>query len=164
MLYKNKDGNLNDLVGIPFVDGTNSILAHLNTNYYHFHAQSFVYPNHADNVVLTSAAGAWNLGGSIVEVIPENALNISNFDLHWINISDISATSQIQIDIYRGNVGEEVLIGSTRSIRTAVQSRNAPQRIQIPQTLVNTRISCRLSDSTTGTVTCNVSFEGHFYE
>jgi len=156
-------GNKDDLVIVPFVPNISSIFAHLNTAYYHVHGQAFIYPNHADEIQLTAGSGAWDLSGTILQVIPLDALNVADFDLHWINISDISANGQIQIDIYADSGEGNVLIGATRSVRTAVQSRNAPQRIQVPQLPVNTKISCRLSDSTAGALTCNVSFEGHYY-
>jgi len=156
-------GGLTDLISVPYVFGLNSILAHLNTSYYHVHGEAFVYPDHADSVVLTSGAGAWNLGGSIVEVIPAGTITPHSFDLHWINISAISATSEIQVDIFAGGVGSEVRIGATRSQRNTNQSRENANRIQIPQQPAGTRISCRLSDSTGGTITTAVSFEGHLY-
>jgi hypothetical protein len=160
---KHLTGQLNDLVNVPYQFGINTILAHLNTSYYHVHGQSFVYPSHADDILLTAGAGAWNLTGAITEIIPVNVLNVSAFDLHWINIHSISANGTIQVDIYAGTVGNEVLITSTKATRTAVQSQNGPKRIQIPQQPVNTRISCRLSDNTAGQINCRVSFEGHYY-
>lgn len=156
-------GDKTDFVGVPYSFGLNSILAHLNTSYYHVHGQSFVYPNHADNVVLTAGAGAWNLGGALVEVIPANTLNVSSFDLHWMNISAISENAEIQVDIYAGEIGSEVLIGATRTHRNAVQAQEGAKRIQIPQQLSGTRISCRLSSSVAGATTCAVCFEGHYY-
>jgi len=155
-------GNKNDLVSVPYAAG-NSIMAYLSTGYFHVHGQSFVYPDHSDDIQLTAGAGAWDITGTITQIIPTNALSVADFDLHFINISDISANGQIQIDIYADSGSGDMLIGSTRSVRTAVQSRNAPQRIQIPQQPVNTKISCRLSDNTAGQLTCYVSFEGHYY-
>jgi len=156
-------GILSGYVSVPYIFGSNTILDHLNTAYYHIHGASFVYPDHADSVLLTSGAGAWDITGSIIEVIPASTLTTSAFDLHWINISAISANSEIQIDIFAGGVGSEVRIGATRSQRNTNQSREGANRIQIPQQPAGTRISCRLSDSTAGTVTINVSFEGHYY-
>jgi hypothetical protein len=156
-------GALTDEVGVPYVEGENSILAHLNTAYEHFHGQSFVYPNHADDVLLTAGAPAWDLTGSIIEVIPANALDVSDFDLHWLDISNISEIATIQIDIYSGGAGSETLIGATRANRSTNQTRNGQNRVQIPQQLVNTRIACRLSSSTTNATACLVSFEGHYY-
>ena len=156
-------GDLEGFISVPYVFGENTILDHLNTAYYHVHGRSFVYPDHADAVVLTSGSGAWGLGGSIIEVIPANALDVSAFDLHFINISDISAVAQVQIDIFKGGVGEEVRIGATRTQRNTNQSRENANRIQIPQQVKDQRISCRLSDSTSGTITVGISFEGHYY-
>jgi len=156
-------GSLSDQVTVPYSSGENSILAHLNTAYYHVHGQSFVYPNHASNIVLTAGAGAWDTSGAITEVIPVDTLSVAAFDLHWINISAISGNGEIQVDIYSGALGEEVLIGATRTHRNAVKSQEGAKRIQIPQQAATSRISCKLSDSTAGALTCAVSFEGHYY-
>ncbi len=162
-LLRDVIGNKTDFIQVPYTVNINSLMAHLNTSYYHVHGQSFVYPNHANDIQLTSGSGAWNLTGALTEVIPAGALDVAAFDLHWINVSNISSVATIQIDIYAGGAGSEVQIGATRASRSTNQSRNGPSRIQIPQQLVNTRITCRLSDSTVGTVTCLVSFEGHYY-
>jgi len=156
-------GDLTDFVTVPYNFGINSILAHLNTAYYHVHGQPFVYPDHADDVLITAGSGAWDLTGSIIEIIPANTLSVASFDLHWINISNISGVGTVQIDIYKGASGSEVLIGATKANRSTNQSRNGPNRIQIPQQTKDERISCRLSDSTSGALTCLVSFEGHYY-
>lgn len=156
-------GDLDGFISVPYSFGTNKILDHLNTSYYHVHGQAFVYPDHANAVQLTSGAGAWDITGALVPVIPKGAANVSSFDLHWINIADISAVAEVQVDIFAGDVGSEVRIGATRSQRNTNQSRENANRIQIPQQVVGTRISCRLSDSTAGFVTVKVSFEGHYY-
>lgn len=158
-------GIFTDFINVPYQYGSvdNTILAYLVTGYFHVHGRPFVRPDHADDILLTAGAGVWDLTGAIIEVIPANSLNVSEFDLHWINIHSISANGTIQIDIYSGEVGSEVLISSTKATRTAVQSQNGPKRIQIPQQVKNTRISCRLSDNTAGSITCRVSFEGHYY-
>ena len=156
-------GEKDDKVIVPHVLGDGAVLAYLTTAYYHVHGLPFVYPDHADTVLLTAGGGAWNLAGNIIEVIPANVLDVESFDLHWINIADISANGEVQVDIFKGLSGNEVWIGATRSQRNAVQSRENANRIQVAQQLVNERISCRLSDSTAGALTCRVSFEGHYY-
>ena len=153
-----------DYVGVPFAAGVNSVLAYAVTGYFHVHGKALVYPNHADEITLTAGAGAWNLTGLITEIVPENALNESAFDLHWINISGISANGTIQIDLYAGNAGEEVLIWSGRATRTTVTSPNGSHPLHIPQQPAGTRISARLSDSTAGALTCQASVEGHYYK
>jgi hypothetical protein len=156
-------GDLQDWVGVPYVFGENPIMAHLNTSYYHIHGQSFVYPDHADDVLLTAGAPAWDLTGAKIEVVPANTLSVSAFDLHWLNISNIDENATIQIDIFKGESGSEVQIGATRANRSTNQTRNGPNRIQVPQQVKNERISCRLSSSTVNATTCLVSFEGHYY-
>ncbi len=162
------DGNIatkRDITDVPFSfgDESNSVLGFLNTGYYHIHGRPFVYPDHADDVVLTSSAAAWSITGAIIEVIPASTLANIDFDLHWINLSNLSANGTYQVDIFKGGAGSEVLIGSTRSSRSTNQSRNGPSRIQVAQQVAGTRISCRLSDSTGSAQTLQVSFEGHFY-
>ena len=156
-------GELDKQIAVPHVLGADTILEHLNTSYYHIHGLPFVYPDHADTILLTAGGGAWNLTGNIIEVIPANTLNVESFDLHWINIADISANGEVQVDIYKGSIGNEVRIGATRSQRNAVQSRENANRIQVAQQVTGERISCRLSDSTAGSLDCRVSFEGHYY-
>ena len=166
MIGNNIAGNIGPRVGlvdVPFVAGTSTILDHLNTLYYHVHGDPFVYPDHADAVVLTAGTGAWAVDGTIVELISITDLVAHTFDLHWVNISAISGNGEIQIDIFKGASGSEKRIGATRSQRNTNQSRENANRIQIPQQAANERISCRLCDSTSGALTCAVSFEGHYY-
>ena len=156
-------GSLNGIVTVPFQAGQNSILDFLVTSYYHVHGQGFVYPDHANNVVLTSSAAAWSETGGIVQVIPAGVLNLANFDLHWINISAISANAEIQIDIFKGSPGSEIRLYAAKTHRNAVQSMEGSKMIHIPQQLAGERISCRLTDSSAGPITCGVSFDGHYY-
>ena len=140
-------GNLTDNVTVPFLPGRNRILEHLNTAYYHVHGEGFTYPDHADNVVLTSGAGIWSETGAIIEVIPTGVLSLSNFDLHWINVSNILANGQLQIDIFKGGVGSETRVFAARVHRNAVQSQEGSKRIHVPQLIAGERISCRIRES-----------------
>jgi len=155
-------GLLDEFIHVPYSFGLNSILAHLNTAYYHIHGASFVLPKYADPVTLTSSADSWSQTGTIIEVIPENTLT-KPFDIHWCSISDISADLYGIIDIFSGNSSEEVLIGSIDVVRTTAQSRENAMPVQIPQQAENKRISCRFSDSTTSARTVKVKFYGHVY-
>lgn len=162
--YDSQIGNLNDYVHVPFTNNINSILALLNTNYYHFHGRTFVYPQLANAVNLQAGAGAWGIGGSITEIIPENALNVAAFDLHWINIQNISATAEYLIVLYSGELGSEEIIGGVKFWSGAIPILNQITKyIQIPQQVVNTRISAKLYSSDVGTPTCQISLEGHYY-
>lgn len=156
-------GGLNDFVGVPYELGENSLLAFAVTGYYHVHGQAFVYPDHADDVLLTAGTGVWDLTGNITEIIPVDTIEDYAFDLHFIEVSNISGIGTVQIDIFKGASGSEVQIGATRANRSTNQTRNGPSRIQIPQQEAGERISCRLSDSTGGSLSCYVSFSGHYY-
>lgn len=160
---KQRIGRLTDHVVVPYVDGVNTALAFLHTNYYHTHGKPFCYPDHADDVVLTAGAGAWDVSAALVEVVPKGVLNYAVFDIHWLNIADISENAQIQVDLFAGDVGEEVRISPSKTHRNAVQSQEGSKRIQIPQQPSGTRISARLSSSTANATTCAVSVEGHYY-
>ena len=166
MIYTSGKSNIGEKTGfvkVPYVIGENRILDHLNTAYYHIHGTSFTYPDHANNIVLTSSSGAWTQTGTIIQIIPAGALSSSAFDLHWINVSDISANGQLQIDIFKGASGSEIRIFPAKIHRNAVQSQEGSKKIQIQQQIAGERISCRLTDSTAGTITCGVSFDGHYY-
>jgi len=160
-----KIGDVNSQLVVPYVLGyaENKILAHLNTSYFHAHGKAFVYPDHADDVLLTSSAAAWSETGAIIEVIPVGGLLAIDFDIHWINLSNLSANGTYQVDVFKGAPGSEIRIGATRANRSTNQTRNGPSRIQIPQQVIDERISCRLSDSTSSAQTLLVSFEGHYY-
>jgi len=156
-------GKLLDYVKVPYVFGKNTIMAHLNSAYYHVHGQSFVYPNHADAVELTAAAGAWAITGDIIEIIPANTLSLSAFDLHWAYVTAISANSEIQIDVFMGAEGEEEQIDFVCAERTTVTEPGSPQPMQVGKLPKNTRISARLSSGVVGATTCNFKVKGHYY-
>lgn len=155
-------GNRSEFVHVPYVENDNSVYAHLNTAYYHIHGASFVYPDKANPVTLTSSAASWSETGTIVEVIPANAITKA-FDLHWISVTDISDTLYGVIDIFAGASGSEVKIGAIDISRTSNFTQEGHKRIQIPQQPANTRISCRFSDSTATSETVGVKFNGHVY-
>lgn len=159
---KNNIGAKNDYVNIPFVPNSETVLAYLQTGYYHVHGASFVFPDKANPVQLTSAVASWAETGNIIEVIPANAIT-KEFDLHWCKISAISANLYGVIDIFAGSIGNEVKIGAIPCSRTDNFSSETFAPVQVPQQLANTRISCRFTDSTTSARTVNVKFCGHVY-
>ena len=156
-------GNKQDLVQIPFVPDNDSILAFLKTAYYHTHGASFLYPKYADSVTLTAGTGVWNTGGAITEIIPANTIT-KPFDLHYAIISLISALCHADIDIYAGSAGSEVQIsGGIRVFRDSNFVFEGSHTILVSQIPANTRISAKISDSTTGSITLRIAFEGHVY-
>lgn len=160
-------GGLTDFVTVPYSFGINSMLAHLNTAYYHIHGQPFVYPELSNDITVTAGAGVWGTGGAITEIIPAGALSVSAFDLHWVNINNHSADAYYLLEIYAGDLGSEVKIGSTRSWRDSTflggETATGTKRIQIPQQPLGNRISAKLYSSDGSAATVGVSFEGHYY-
>lgn len=159
----NNIGRKSDLITVPFTAGSESSIAYLQTAYYHMHGTPFTYPDYSNPILLTAGAGAWDRTGTIVEIIPAGAI-LADFDLHWMDVSNISGNGTIKVDIFSGLLGNEVLIGGTKVFRTSNFTQEGQKRIQVAQQPANTRISCRISDSTAGQLTCNiVSFDGHLY-
>jgi hypothetical protein len=155
-------GFLTDYIGVPYSFGNNSIMAHLNTGYYHIHGAAFLYPDKADPKSLASSAASWSGTGALVEIIPTNGITKA-FDIHWASISDISANLYGVIDLYSGLTGAEVKIGSIDITRTTNFAQEGNRPVQIPQQPANTRITARFSDSTTSIQTCKIKLYGHVY-
>lgn len=163
-LIKNTVGIVGDFIPVPFTfrDARNTIMAFLQTGYYHIHGVSWIYPDKANPVQLTSSASAWSESGVLVEIIPANTFT-RPFDIHWCSISEISADLFGIIDIFAGGIGAETKIGSIDVSRTAAFSREGAAPVQIPQQPANTRISARLSDSTSSARTVRIKLYGHVY-
>lgn len=164
-LYKIKKviGDFANWVTVPYDSSDeNSLMAYTMTGYYHVHGASFIYPDKADPITLTSNAASWNDTGTLVEIIPAEAIK-KDFDLHWASLWDISNQLYGVIDFYAGEIGSVVKIGSVDVGRTANFSREAAMPLQIPQQAANTRISARFSDSTTSAQTVKVRVYGHVY-
>lgn len=159
----NNQGQLNGFVDVPYDFGTNSILDHLNTGYYHIHGANFIYPDKASPVLLTSDAASWGIAATPTEIIPADTITKA-FDLHWTSIADISATLYGMIDVY-GDDGEGwVKIGPLCDvIRTSNFSREGFAPAQVPQQPANRRIGAIFSDSTTSSRTVRIKLYGHVY-
>lgn len=156
-------GLKSDLVAVPYQESINSVLAFLHTGYYHVHGASFLYPDKAVPVTLTSGIASWDDPGSFTEIIPANAIT-KDFDLHWASLSDISATLDGVVEVYAGLAGNEVKIGAVDVVRTSNFSRENPVPVQVPQQPANTRISAKFFDSTTSARTVRIKFYGHVYD
>jgi len=161
-LRYNEIGDFGDSVDVPFQEGINSLIAFSTTGYYHVHGASFLYPDKAVPVQLTSAIAAWAITGAITEIIPANTIT-KDFDLHWASIAEISANLYGVIDFFAGSIGSEVKIGSVDVNRTVNFSREGVAPVQIPQQPANTRISARFTDSTSSSRTVRIKLYGHVY-
>ena len=129
----------------------------------HFHSAVFIKPNLAGSVTLTSDAGAWAaMNATKTEIIPVGEIT-SIFDLHFMDISDISANGGYQIELYKGGIGAEISIGNFGTGRNAVQSQEGARSIITEMLPANTRISAALSSSNAGANTLTIKLEGHMY-
>jgi hypothetical protein len=154
-------GTKNDWVAVPYVAGNPTLLAYIVTGYYHVHGEAFLFPIAANPVTVTSAAAAWTLG-AFAELIAAGATD-RDFDLHWMQIGDISAVGNYELLIYKGLAGAEVQIGGICFSRTDNFSGEANQPVQVPQQVAGTRISVALRDSTTSARSCIAKTIGHYY-
>lgn len=155
-------GTKTSIVDVPYVPHVDDMMSFIRTGYYHVHGASFLYPDKADPVTLSSSAASWSEAGALVEIIPTNGI-VKDFDLHWCSVNEISATLYGVVDIFAGEIGSEVKIGAIDVSRTTNQAREDNMPVQIPQQAANTRISARFSDSTTSIRTVKVKFYGHVY-
>lgn len=124
--------------------------------YFHVHQQARCYPTLADPVNLVSgSASAWDVG-TITEIIPADTIT-NKFDIHFLEISDISATDNYELVLYGGASGSEEEIARVRF------SQEGPRPIQIPIQDPNTRISAALACADGDGATCDVSVYYHTY-
>lgn len=128
----------------------------------HFHSVVFCRPELSDSIQLTKAAGVWAALPAPTEIIAAGQIT-NDFDLHFLNISEISANGEYEIALYQGGAGNEILIGCFGVIRTAVQSQEGSRNIITPLILANTRISAALSSGNAAQNTINIKLEGHEY-
>ena len=157
---RSRIGEFSDLVDVPFSASHSSLMAHLNTNYYHVHGAPFLRPDKADPVTIASAAGAWSEAGGIVQVIAANDI-AKPFDLHFISVTEISAVLDGVIDVFAGP--DLIKITSIDVSRSTNFSREQQMRIQVPQLPANWRVGCRFTDSTANAQSVKVKFQGHVY-
>lgn len=158
------NGNLGaktDFVAVPYQSGINTLLGYTATGYQHVHGEAFLFPFGANPLTITSNAAAWTIGTK-VQLIAAGATDRA-FDLHWMQVGEISANGNYELLIYAGPDETAVMIGAICFSKTDNFSAQANQPVQIPQQAAGTRISVALRDSTTSARTCIVKTIGHYY-
>jgi hypothetical protein len=101
-------------------ENVDSVLARLYVISKHLHSVGMVYPLLANPVTLTKDAGIWSAFKTVkTEVIPANTI-IKPFDIHFANITNLSAIGNYVIALYYGEAGSEVLCGYAIATRTAI--------------------------------------------
>jgi len=124
----------------------------------HMHNVQCVYPTLAA-VTATGAAGAWALG-NFAEIVPASTIT-EDFDVHWINIEDVSATGSYEIVLYV----ETTEICRTRFHVTGTPANVIipPLRVQTPILQANSQVQAKVASDSGGADTCDISIEYHVY-
>ena len=128
----------------------------------HFHYTGFVRPNLANGISIQSAAGAWAAFPTPTQIIAASDIT-SIFDIHWLDIADISAADDYQIQLYTGAALSEVLLDPSTFSAVAGSlkiSAFATGTIRVP---ANTRISAALSNKNAAQRTLALKLKGHTY-
>lgn len=141
----------------------NSLSSFAHTAHEHFHSPVFIRPNLANSIALTSESGSWAaFPATKTEIIPAGDITL-DFDLHFMDIANISANGEYQIELYKGDIGSEISIGNFGPTRTAAQSQEGSRQIITEMLPANTRVSAALSSSNAGANTLTLKLEGHKY-
>lgn len=128
----------------------------------HAHKPQKCYPVLADSVTLIASASSWVMG-SWTELIPADTIT-EDFDIHWVNISNISANDEYEIEFGTGGAGSEVSLDTCVSFeRNAVQSQEGSTSIQTGLISANTRVAARLASKATAANTANIKVHYHEY-
>jgi hypothetical protein len=126
----------------------------------HAHSPQKIYPPSANAIVLTAAASAWT-HGTKVEIIPAGAIS-EDIDIHWANITSLSANGEYEVIVYKGAVASEVEIGRVPAERTSVQSQEGNQPM-LTRLLKGERVSASVATSTGNADTCKIKLSYHEY-
>jgi hypothetical protein len=135
-----------------------SLVALAHTNEEHNHAVSKVYPTLAAGVTVTAAAGAWTLG-TLVEIIPASTVT-EDFDIHSVDVEDISANGIYELVLYYGAGDTEA--GRIRIVQGSVTSAVLNTPIQTPIIPANSRVRAAVA-SAAGSQSVTISLRYHTY-
>lgn len=129
----------------------------------HAHSVTKVYPRLANPIQLQKDAGVWAaIPTTKTEIVPAGIIG-EDFDIHWIQVSTISANGNYVICLYSGGAGVEVLMGEMVVSRNAVQSQEGSALILTPIVPANTRISAGVSSSNNAQDTLDIKIMYHEY-
>lgn len=128
----------------------------------HLHSKGFVYPELANTVQLTAGAGVWAAYPTPTEIIPANTI-VTDFDIHFVSVSGISANGSYMLELYQGAALSETGIGEIDFYRNAVQSQEGSQPFLSFIVKANSRISAAISSGNAAADTCNIKLRYHVY-
>ena len=139
----------------------NSVYSLLKLNDEHIHKGQQCYPSLGDAITVTADASGWTYG-PYVEIIPASTIT-DYFDIHFVNITQISAVDEYQLDIATGGAGSEVSQACVSFERSTNFSQEGSQSIQTPVLAANSRVAVRLACKSTNARTVNIKLEYHTY-
>lgn len=143
----------------PHIAGKGTASDHAHLLHDHIHSAAKCYPTLAADVTVTGAAGAWTLG-SLVEVVPASTIT-SDFDIHWISISNTSAADTYELQLYYGAGDTEATC--VRFTRGAGATTNSQVPIITPLIPKNSRVRAAVASSGGGSDTVDISIMYHTY-
>ena len=144
---------------------TKTLLGFSNASYQHIHMPAKVYPTLAPDAEVTTSATANTLGDA-VQLIPADEI-ATPFDIHWLNISDMSANGTYEIVLYiaaDAGLTDLTEIGRVRVTRTANITSSDNTFIQVPVIPASSRIATKAACTESGAKTVKFSVHYHGYE
>jgi hypothetical protein len=123
----------------------------------HGHAVARMYPELADGVTVTGAAGAWTLGAA-AEIVAANGIT-EDFDIHYVYVSGISGNDQYQLNLY----DDGVLVAEVGFTKSATADPVRQINCMTPMIQQNSAITAKLASSAGGSDTCVVKIGYHTY-
>jgi len=125
----------------------------------HFHEEQRVAPSGAASILVSSAGGAWTLGAFSADIIAAGFVP-ARFDIHWVDVANISANAEYEMVFYYGPADTEACrIVYTRSGPQLTSFQIHTQTEVLP---IGSRIRAKLMDSAGGGAT-NVKICYHQY-
>jgi hypothetical protein len=154
---------LRDVVGNKLDDESgNSLYSHSYMFEKHIHNDSFIRPYLGSSVLIQKASGTWAAFPTPTQIIAAGDI-IEPFDLHFLNISNISANGEYQIGLFYGPALSETLVNVYGTAKNAIQSQEGSRVILTRLFPANTRISVALTGDPVAQETLRLFVEGHTY-
>lgn len=124
----------------------------------HAHSAQNIYPTGAAPVQLTSGVGAWALG-TITEIVPASTIT-SDFDIHWMDISNPDTNGDYEIELYYG--AGDTFAARVAFTRTGVFTGSITKPVTTILIPANSRIRAKMQDGS-GESTAKVKIYYHTY-
>jgi len=125
----------------------------------HVHSVQWVRPDLAAGVTVTAGGVAWTYGALSADLIAA-AAEANEFDIHFIEISGISANTDYQLALV---AGASTVIAEATFTRASPILASLQFAIQTPVQPAGTRIRAKLASAAGGGETLVLKVHGHSY-